>query len=106
MTSKSSRQAKPEGKTVTFSPYIMRRHRDRLASWLDEIGVDPNTVSVDYPIRVAGSKVMYSALVLDSDDEALSQATAGRVLVVERSCPCSAAPPDLHSDAVSEFESD
>lgn len=82
---------------VMLSPYLMRRHRGQVAGWLDNLGVDPDTVSFDHPIRIKGSVVTYRALdtgARPADSQADGAAGSG-ANTVERSTRCTAPLPSV-----------
>lgn len=97
MTSKSSgsKAAASAPATITFSPYLMRRHREALADWLHANGVDPNTVSADHAIRVEGGVIRFRAFDLDTDGRRRADEAGTDVATVERTARCTRPAPAL-----------
>lgn len=88
---KASKQA-----AVTFSPYVMRRHRERLVDWLRANDIDIDTVSFDHAIQGEGNTITYWSFELDPNGRPLvDEGPSKRAATVERTAPCSEPAPDL-----------
>ena len=99
MTSKPSTR-KAEASTaasVTYSPHLMRRHREQVADWLHANGVDPNLVSADHPIQVKGDTIHYQAFDLDTEGKRVMDEGASSAVTVARTARCDRPAPDLVS---------
>ena len=90
MTSKSSASKTVASKpaTVTFSPYLMRRHREQLADWLHANGVDVEVVSMQHAIHVEGDTIRYRAFDLSTDVQATKDGPAGDAGTVQQTARC------------------
>ncbi|MGA4864117.1 hypothetical protein ACPB9J_15870 [Streptomyces lavendulocolor] len=89
---------------VTFSPYIIRRHREELSSWVQANGLNADVIPLDHPIQVeegeGGPVIRYRAYLLDDDGRAQSDRfESGELLTEERTTPCTVPPPDLGASA-------
>jgi hypothetical protein len=93
---KASSTAVSKQAAVTFSPYLMRRHRERLVDWLRANGIDIDTVSFDHAIHGEGNTITYWSFELGPDGRPLVDEGPGRpAAMVERTAPCSEPAPDL-----------
>lgn len=97
-------KAKPEIRPVTFSPYLIRRHRSRLAEWVKANGLNPNDIPLTHPIRVEdgddGPVIRYVAYARTEEDvQQADSIHSDEVPTVERTAPCTVPPPDLGAPA-------
>ena len=97
MTSKSSgsKAAASTPATITFSPYLMRRHREALADWLHANGVDVEVVSMHHAIHVEGDTIRYRAFDLSTDIQPTKDGPADEAGTVERTARCTRPAPRL-----------
>lgn len=100
--SKGAAPSAKRGKTasVTFSPYLIRRHREQLAKWMKANGLDPSDIPDDYPLRVeegeGGTVIRYRAYVRTEDGSAQPDPDhSDEVLTEDRTVPCTVPAPDL-----------
>jgi hypothetical protein len=98
--SKSTARLDAAGAAVTFSPYLIRRHREELNGWLEANGLNAGVIPDHHPIRVEqeqdGTVIRYQAYVLDGDGEPqLDRASSDDALTEERTAPCTVPPPSL-----------
>jgi hypothetical protein len=87
---------------VTISPYLIRRHREELNSWVRANGLNPEIIPDHLPIRVEegsdGCVIRYWIYVLDEEGQSQPDPTElGALTTEERTAPCTVPPPDLGS---------
>lgn len=96
----ASKAWKPSGQAVTFSPYLIRRHREQLAEWVQANELDPADIPDHLPLRVeegkGGPVIRYHAYVRDDDGHTqVDPIHSDDVVTTERTAPCTVPPPDL-----------
>lgn len=105
----TKQDSKPSIQPVTFSPYLIRRHRQQLSDWVQANGLDPDHITVHHPIRVeegkGGPVIHYRAYILADDGAKQSDPDQpDRALTESRTAPCTVPPPDLRVAAQPDAE--
>lgn len=96
MTGKPSPKRTEDRKApVTYSPYLMRRHHEQVADWLQANGVDPDVVAIDHPISVVDGVIHYHVTDLDDAGQQAEDVEAVAPAAVARTARCVEPAPNL-----------